>query len=241
MAVHVKIKVAEAYLDDIEKRWARLNRKTREKMGVELGDVISIKSRRSNLSAVLVWSARAEDEGQDFMRIDGFVRNSAGADVGSMVRIAICKPRNAKMVFLSPLIGDGTKLSPKPGIDRRIRQGLNHRPVTRDDNLLVPGLTGGGNRFVFAVREVDPKGIVCITGKTIIDVGLGSEETSLSRKKQAAGKFSFQVYEDENGYFWQMLEGVRVVSKSAKQFDTHMECVREILRVREKIKSHVAK
>lgn len=241
MAVHVKIKVAEAYLDDIEKRWARLNKRTREKLDIKVGDIISVKGRRSNQSAVVVWSARREDEGQDFMRIDGLVRNSVGTRVGDTVRIAKCKPRNAKMVFLSPLIGDGTKLSLKPGIDSRIRRDLNQRPVSRGDSLIVPGLRVEGSLFVFAVREVDPKGIVRITKRTIIDIGPGSDEDSSSDRKQATGTFSFQVYKDENGYFWQMLEGVRALSKSVKKFDTYMECVQEILRVREKIKRHVVK
>lgn len=242
MAVHVKIKVGEAYRDDVGKPWARLNRKTREELGVELGDVISIKGGRSNQSAVLVWSARKEDEGRDIIRIDGLVRISVETKIGSKVRIAKCKPRNAEMVFLSPLIGDGTKLSPKPGIEKRIRRTLAQRPVTRGDSLLVPGLTAGGNRLVFAVREVDPKGVVRITGRTMIDFDpQGLSDKTAQAVKRPAGQFSFQIYERENGYFWQILEGGRPVSKSVKQFDTYMECVREILRLRGKIKGHLAK
>ena len=57
-----------------------------------------------------------------------------------------------------------------PGIEEVILRGLNRRPLTKSDVVIVPGLTLMGGRLPFAVTVVQPKGIVQIQADTVIQV-----------------------------------------------------------------------
>ena len=57
-----------------------------------------------------------------------------------------------------------------PGIEEVILRGLNRRPLTKGDVVIVPGLTLMGGRLPFAVTVVQPKGIIQIQADTIIQV-----------------------------------------------------------------------
>ena len=57
-----------------------------------------------------------------------------------------------------------------PGIEEVILRGLNRRPLTKGDVVIVPGLTLMGGRLPFAVTVVQPKGIVQIQADTVIQV-----------------------------------------------------------------------
>ena len=74
-------------------------------------------------------------------------------------------------VSLAPLLEQQSgRVQFGPGIDEIILRGLNRRPLTKGDAVIVPGLTLMGGRLVFAVTAVQPKGIVQIQADTQVQV-----------------------------------------------------------------------
>jgi len=84
------------------------------------------------------------------------------------VKKAQVKP--AKKVVLAPMMDQSGRVQFGPGIEEVILRGLNRRPLTKGDVVIVPGLTLMGGRLPFAVTVVQPKGIIQIQADTVIQV-----------------------------------------------------------------------
>ena len=167
----VTLKVAEALQDEVGYGRGRLDTPTRNELGLSIGDIIEIHGRRREPTVAIVWRARTEDEGKGVVRIDGLIRNNAKVNLGDKVEVRKAQVRPAQKVSLAPLLEQQSgRVQFGPGIDEIILRGLNRRPLTKGDAVIVPGLTLMGGRLVFAVTGVQPKGIVQIQADTQVQV-----------------------------------------------------------------------
>ena len=171
VAEGVTLKVAEALQDEVGYGRGRLDTPTRNELGLSIGDIIEIHGRRREPTVAIVWRARTEDEGKGVVRIDGLLRNNAKVNLGDKVEVRKAQVRPAQKVSLAPLLEQQSgRVQFGPGIDEIILRGLNRRPLTKGDAVIVPGLTLMGGRLVFAVTAVQPKGIVQIQADTQVQV-----------------------------------------------------------------------
>jgi hypothetical protein len=72
LAEGIELTVASALVTDDGRGVARIDSKARKILGLISGDVIEIKGKRKSTAAV-VWQTHQQDEGLDFIRIDGYL------------------------------------------------------------------------------------------------------------------------------------------------------------------------
>ena len=166
----VVLKLAEALQDEVGYGRGRIDTATRKLLDLQIGDIIEIKGKRRESTVAIVWRARTEDEGKGIIRADGLIRNNAGSNLGDKVEISKASFRPASKVSLAPLLEQSGRVQFGQGIEDVILRGLNRRPVTQNDVVIVPGLTLMGGRLPFVVTSIKPKGAVQIQADTIINV-----------------------------------------------------------------------
>ena len=164
------LKVAEALQDEVGYGRGRLDTVTRNELGLSIGDIVEIHGRRRDPTVAIVWRARTEDEGKGIIRVDGLIRNNAKVNLGDKVEVKKAQVKPAQKVVLAPMMDQSGRVQFGPGIEEVILRGLNRRPLTKSDVVIVPGLTLMGGRLPFAVTVVQPKGIVQIQADTVIQV-----------------------------------------------------------------------
>ena len=166
----ITLKVAEALQDEVGYGRGRLDTMTRNELGLSIGDIVEIHGRRRDPTVAIVWRARTEDEGKGIVRVDGLIRNNAKVNLGDKVAVKKAQVKPAKKVVLAPMMDQSGRVQFGPGIEEVILRGLNRRPLTKGDVVIVPGLTLMGGRLPFAVTVVQPKGIIQIQADTVIQV-----------------------------------------------------------------------
>src|SRR3989338_5599226 len=87
----VKLKVVEALQDDAYKGIARIDPNLMKALGLNRGDIISVKGQRETVA--IVDRAYPADVGEGIIRVDGLIRRNAKTGVGEMVLV---KKANAK-------------------------------------------------------------------------------------------------------------------------------------------------
>ena len=166
----ITLKVAEALQDEVGYGRGRLDTVTRNELGLSIGDIVEIHGRRRDPTVAIVWRARTEDEGKGIVRVDGLIRNNAKVNLGDKVEVKKAQVKPAQKVVLAPMMDQSGRVQFGPGIEEVILRGLNRRPLTKGDVVIVPGLTLMGGRLPFAVTVVQPKGIIQIQADTVIQV-----------------------------------------------------------------------
>jgi len=166
----ITLKVAEALQDEVGYGRGRLDTVTRNELGLSIGDIVEIHGRRREPTVAIVWRARTEDEGKGIIRVDGLIRNNAKVNLGDKVEVKKATVKPAQKVVLAPMMDQSGRVQFGPGIEEVILRGLNRRPLTKGDVVIVPGLTLMGGRLPFAVTVVQPKGIIQIQADTVIQV-----------------------------------------------------------------------
>jgi len=166
----ITLKVAEALQDEVGYGRGRLDTVTRNELGLSIGDIVEIHGRRRDPTVAIVWRARTEDEGKGIVRVDGLIRNNSKVNLGDKVEVKKAQVKPAQKVVLAPMMDQSGRVQFGPGIEEVILRGLNRRPLTKGDVVIVPGLTLMGGRLPFAVTVVQPKGIIQIQADTVIQV-----------------------------------------------------------------------
>ncbi|MGC8992488.1 MAG: CDC48 family AAA ATPase [Thermoplasmata archaeon] len=163
------LKVAEAPQMDVGLGRARIDTASREALGVEVGEIITITGKRT--TAAKVYRLQSEDEGKGIIRIDGDIRMNAGVSLGDKVKVAKANYVPAKSVTFAPLIERDQKLKLGEGIEEFVRRSLLNRPIVEGDILVIPGLTLiGRSGLKFKVVRASPKGVLIIKENTEIVV-----------------------------------------------------------------------
>ena len=160
MANGIELTVAGAVVTDDGRGIARIDSKSRKLLNVISGDIIEIKGKKRSTAAV-VWQAHPQDEGLDFIRIDGYIRQNIGIGIGDRVFVTKAEVAEAQKVVLAPPQNQRTPIS--PDFADYAKNRLEDRPLMKGDVVPIPMF---GYMFSFIVAQVVPHGIVKITKNT---------------------------------------------------------------------------
>ena len=189
MSNELKLKVAEAIQDDVDKGIVRVDSGLMKSLDIKPGDVIEIKGERPTVA--IVDRAYPGDLGLNIIRMDGTIRKNAKTALGEQIIINKADVKEAKRVVIAPARKD-MWVKASPGA---FKQGLLGRAVTKGDVVSLGGtqrrrvtMTGspfddifriieegtmpgfGLNNIKFVVVDVNPKGPVLISDTTEIVV-----------------------------------------------------------------------
>ncbi len=164
----VVLKVSEAFQQDVGYGRARIDNQTRVELDLSIGDVIEIEGTKT--TAGVVWRAHPTDEGKRIIRIDNLTRKNAGTGLGDRVKIRRGDAKEAKEVVLAPLISEGQQIQFGAGIEVLVKKGLLKRPITKGDNVIIPGIALFGSSLPFIVINTAPGGVVLISEDSLIRV-----------------------------------------------------------------------
>ena len=184
----LKLKVAEAYQQDVGRGVARLSRAHLNQLGVSPGEPIAI--RGSRLTGAIAAPAFRQDEGVDIIRLDGLLRSNAGTSIGDTVEVQKAKWKEATHVTLAPA-RKGLRLIASPENLRPVLVGrvVHVGDVISTTSMQPPESPFGGDLLVdrvfrdffqfasFGLGEIrlkvvstNPSGIVRITQNTEIEL-----------------------------------------------------------------------
>jgi transitional endoplasmic reticulum ATPase len=129
----IKLRVVEALQDDAYKGIARIDPEYMRKLGLERGDIVSLRGGRESLC--VVDSAYPADRGEEIIRIDGISRKNVRAGIGDLIEIKKVKISEAKKITIAPA-QKGVMVKGDP---EGFKRGLLGKPVVKGDLLVIGG------------------------------------------------------------------------------------------------------
>ncbi len=158
----LSLRVAEAFIEDMGKGFARADSEDLKKLGAVPGDVLLISGRRSTVAR----AAQTPPEycGQSLIQIDGITRDNAQIGVDEWATIRKVPYRPAENVLLSPV--EVTRPIPKDTEITHLRQVLSGLPVVIGDRIQVTLF--GTRAQSFIVEGANPRGALLISPHTSI-------------------------------------------------------------------------
>ncbi len=133
----VKLKVAEAIQDDVNKGIVRLDSSYMREMDIRPGNIVEIKGERATVA--IADRSLPGDIGLNIIRMDGLIRRNAKTTIGEQVRVKKAEVAEAKKVIIAPA-RSGIMIRANPQIFKR---GLLGRAVLKGD---IVGLGGTKRR-----------------------------------------------------------------------------------------------
>ena len=131
MSPEVKLKVAEAHQDDVNKGTVRMDSSFIREIGVSVGDVVGIEGERKTLA--IVDRAYPSDLGLEIIRMDGILRKNAKVSVGEHIKVFKPELKEAQKVTLAPL----QEFADHPATRNAIKKGLVRKPVALGDVITI--------------------------------------------------------------------------------------------------------
>ena len=128
-----KLKVAEALQDDVYKGVVRVDTEVMRELGLNRGDLISIKGQRETIA--MADRSYPADVGEGIIRIDGILRKNARTGVGENVIIKKADIKEAKKILIAPA-QQGIMVQADPDT---LKSGLLGRAVVKGDLLIIGG------------------------------------------------------------------------------------------------------
>jgi transitional endoplasmic reticulum ATPase len=128
-----KLRVVEALQDDAYKGIARIDPSLMKKLGLERGDIISIKGQKETFA--IVDRAYPADVSEPIIRIDGLTRKSAKTGISEFVEVKKAILKEAKKITIAPA-QQGIMVQANP---ESLRRGLLGKPVTKGDIIVLGG------------------------------------------------------------------------------------------------------
>ncbi|MFH1641274.1 MAG: CDC48 family AAA ATPase [Nanoarchaeota archaeon] len=132
-AKEIKLKVAEAIQDDVNKGIVRLDSGFMQEIEVRVGDIISVKGDRETV--VIVDRSYPGDIGLNIIRMDGIIRKNAKTGIGELVSVKKVEIKEAKKVIIAPTKKDIMIRAPP----ETFKQGLLGRAVAKGDIVALGG------------------------------------------------------------------------------------------------------
>jgi transitional endoplasmic reticulum ATPase len=160
----IELTVASALVTDDGKSIARIDSKARKILEVSSGDVVEIKGKRRSTAAI-VMPAHQQDEGLDFVRVDGRIRQNLGIGIGDRVFVTKADVKDADKVILAPPPNQRTPIS--PDFAEYAKNKLDDKPLVRGDVVPIPMF---GYVFNFIVAQTTPHGVVRVGRSTEVVV-----------------------------------------------------------------------
>ncbi len=157
-----KFRVAEAFLEDVGKGYARMDADDLQRLHAVPGDVLLITGRRSTVARAT--QAPPSHCGQYLIMVDGTTRNNAQAGVDEYVSVKKVPFKVANAVLLSPV--QANQSVPTEEEIPHVRQLLLGLPVILGDQLQATFL--GSRPRSFTVEGTSPRGALLISTDTAI-------------------------------------------------------------------------
>ena len=129
----IKLKVAEAIQDDVNKGIVRVDTGFIQSIGGRPGDIVEIEGEKKTVA--LVDRAYPGDIGLNIIRMDGIVRKNARTGIGELVRIRKADVKEAKKVIIAPA-RKGVMIKASPDV---FKQGLLGRAILKGDIVSLGG------------------------------------------------------------------------------------------------------
>ncbi len=129
----IKLRVVESLQDDAYKGIARIDPSTMKKLGLDRGDIISIKGERETYS--IVDYGYPSDSGEQIIRIDGITRKNAKTGIGDKVLVKKFHIVEAKKLTIAPA-QQGIQVQGDP---ERFKSALLGKPVNKGDIIVLGG------------------------------------------------------------------------------------------------------
>ncbi len=143
----ITLRVAEAERKDVGRGIAVVDPMIVKRMGWTTGDVLEISGKKK--AYALLWPGKPEDYGKGIIRIDGYLRNSAGVGIDDKVSVRKIEAKYAESVTLAP-----TEPLRIIGAEEYISQILEGRVVSKNS---VVSINVMGNRIDFIVTSLSPQ------------------------------------------------------------------------------------
>ncbi len=154
------LKVAEAGSKDVGRGIVRFDPADFKKIGVGVGDVVSIKGKRETVAKVL--PAYMEDRGKNLIRLDGITRDNAKAGIDEKIVVEKVTFHPAQSIVVAPL----TDMRSHDA--RYIGSLLEGLPLVEGDT--VRASLFGARTQDFNVVSTRPPGVVMIHPKTLMKI-----------------------------------------------------------------------
>lgn len=185
---HIKLKVAEAVQDDVNKGIVRIDSNFMRDIDVRPGDVVLIKGNKETVG--IADRAYPGDIGLNIIRMDGLIRRNGGTGIGEVVNVYKAEVKEAKKVVIAPTSKDiliraseavfrsgllGRALMKGDiislGGTRRRRSTMSQNPFFNDIfNMLNEDSAGFGfSEIKFKVASTSPKGAVVVSEHTEVE------------------------------------------------------------------------
>ncbi|MEK6854284.1 MAG: AAA family ATPase, partial [Nanoarchaeota archaeon] len=143
----LKLKVAEAVQDDVNKGIVRIDTALMHEVGVRPGDIVEIEG--SRVTVGIADRAYPGDIGLNIIRMDGIIRRNARAGIGELVKIRRADIKGAKKVVIAPA-RKGVMIRASSEI---FKQGLLGRAIVKGDIVALGGTTRRRTTFVHSPFE----------------------------------------------------------------------------------------
>ncbi len=143
----LKLKVAEAVQDDVNKGIVRIDTTLMHEIGVRPGDIVEIEG--SRVTVGIADRAYPGDIGLNIIRMDGILRRNARSGIGELAKIRRADIKGAKKVIIAPA-RKGVMIRASPDI---FKQGLLGRAVVKGDIVALGGTTRRRTTFVHSPFE----------------------------------------------------------------------------------------
>jgi transitional endoplasmic reticulum ATPase len=157
----VRLKVAAAMPKDQGRGIVRLNSDVRNHLEIRSGDYVLLKGAKETVA--VAWPSLKEDEVLDMVRMDGLIRNNAGARLGEMVEVRKTNVPEATRVVLAP----SQPVRFQQGFENYVKQQIINKPITRGDIILISSI---GQGLQFTATNVSPSKHIRVTPATQVEV-----------------------------------------------------------------------
>ncbi|OUJ19199.1 ATPase of the AAA+ class CDC48 family [Methanonatronarchaeum thermophilum] len=155
----IKLRVAEARHRDAGRGIARVSTEVMQKLNLTSGDIIQIDGKGT--ATAVVWPGYPNDP-NDAIRIDGSVRNNAGAGIGDKVEVKKVNAQKAKKIAIAPTEEINLRIS-----SDGVRKILEGRPISKGQKIRVEFF---GRAINYKVVQTDPAGTVIADSNTKIQI-----------------------------------------------------------------------
>lgn len=129
----LKLKVAEAIQDDVNKGIVRVDSTFMRELGIRPGDIVEIEGQRKTVA--IVDRAYPGDIGLSIIRMDGLIRKNAKTSIGELISVKKTVVTPAKRIVVAPA-REGIVVRASPGF---FKQGLLGRALVKGDIISLGG------------------------------------------------------------------------------------------------------
>lgn len=129
----VRLKVAEAVQDDVNKGIIRIDTSFMHEIDIHSGDIVELEGDRKTVA--IVDRAYPGDIGLNMVRMDGIIRRNAKTGIGELVKIRKAEVKEAKKIVIAPA-RKGIMIRASNNI---FKQGLLGRAVVKGDIVALGG------------------------------------------------------------------------------------------------------